>query len=254
MKKAIVLTALMALLIPSLSHADVVNFNVGFFFPRANSNNPDSLWQIEFENMDFTKSDFNATNFGFAYEYFLSNNFSLMLSVDGYSRQRLGQYEGYVSEEIDQEIWAFDYGEGFPVTHVFSVSVTPIQLSFKMAPLGRTGRVIPYLGGGIGVYLWNVRLQGEMIDFNDAELFYDPGLDEDVWGYYVYQVDAREQSRLTLGYHAFAGFMVPVANRISLDIGFKYSIVTGALTEGFEGFPDFDLGGYTVILGMNYWF
>ena len=254
MKKAIVLSALLVLLAPGLIFADIVNFNVGFFFPRADANNPDSLWQIEFENMDFAKSDFNSTNFGFAYEYFITNNFSLVLGVDGYNRQSLGTYDGYVSEEIDSEIWAFDYGEGFPVSHVFSVSVTPIQLSVKLAPLGRAASFIPYIGGGIGLYLWNVRLQGELIDFNEAELFYDPNIDQDVTGYLTYQVDAREESRLSLGYHAFAGIMVPVANRISIDAAFKYTIVTGGFTEGFVGFPDFDLGGYTIVIGMNYWF
>jgi opacity protein-like surface antigen len=204
--------------------------------------------------MDFTKSAFNSTNFGFSYEYFVSNNFSIVLGVDGYNRQKVGTYEGFISEEIDNEIWAFDYGEGFPISHVFAVSITPIQLSLKLAPLGRSGRFIPYIGGGVGLYLWNVRLQGEMIDFNDAELFYDPNLDEDVWGYYVYEVDAREDSRLSVGYHAFGGIMVPIANRISLDVAFKYSIVTAAFTEGFVGFPDFDLGGYTIVIGMNYWF
>jgi opacity protein-like surface antigen len=254
MKKAIVIAALMVFMVPGAIFADVVNFNIGFFFPRAGANNPDSLWQIEFDNMDFTKNNFNATNFGFSYEYFLTNNFSIMLGVDGYNRQRLGSYEGFVSEEIDGDLWAFDYGEGFPVTHVFSVSITPIQMSIKLAPLGRTGRFIPYVGGGIGLYLWTVRLQGEMIDFDDAELFYDPGIDEDVWGYFTYEVDAREENRLSVGYHAFAGFMIPIANRISLDLAVKYSLVSGSFQEGFTGFPDFDLGGYTFILGMNYWF
>lgn len=254
MKKAIVLAALLICLVPSLTFADVVNFNVGFFFPRANANDPDSLWQIEFDNMDFAKSDFQATNFGFAYEYFLSNNFSLMLGVDGYNRQRLGVYEGLVSEEVDGDIWAFDYGDGFPISHVFSVSITPIQASIKLAPMGRANRFIPYIGGGVGIYLWSARIQGEMVDFNETELFYDPNLDQDVYGNLVYQVDAREESRLSIGYHAFAGFMVPIANRISVDLGFKYTIVTGSMNDGFVGFPNFDLGGYTIILGMNYWF
>jgi opacity protein-like surface antigen len=250
MKKIIILSALALLLIPSTSFADLISFRVGYFIPAATSD----LWVTEFENMSFEKSDFQGANFLFSYEYFISNEVSFMLSVDGYSKQKRGHYIDYVGEDIDFEYYAFDYGEGYLIEHAFSVSITPIQASLKFTPLGRKGKFIPYVGGGGGIYLWTVRLYGEMIDFSAPELFYDPNIDEYVYGWPVFEVDARDEGKIAFGYHVFGGFMIPIANRMSVDVEFKYNKLTGNLTEGFEGFEPFDLGGYQVTLGINYWF
>jgi len=250
MKKNLILSMIFFLLFPCLVFSDIVTFRVGFFIPRAQSD----LWDIEFENMDFTKNDFMATSFGFSYEYFLSREISIALSVDGYTRKKVGIYDGYVGETIEDYDYAFDYGEGFAISHVFDVSITPIQASLKLTPMGRGGKFTPYIGGGAGIYLWNVRLQGEMIDFSTSEEFYDPSINADVIGYPIYLTDAREENKITIGFHAFGGIMVPVANRISIEAEFKYNFLKGTFTEGFEGFEDFDLSGYQISIGLNYWF
>lgn len=250
MKKIIILFAALLILAPGLIFADIVSFRAGYFFPKAESD----LWQIEFENMDFTSADYQASTFGFSYEYFLSREISLILGVEGFTKQKMGTYVGYVSEQIGGDYWAFDYGQGFAISHVFSVSSTPFQVGLKLTPMGRRGKFIPYLGGGVGIYLWSVRLQGEMIDFSDSELFHDFNINQDVIGYYVYQTDAREENKITLGFHGFGGIMIPVGNRISIDISFKYIIVKGRFTEAFQGFENFDLSGSQGSIGINYWF
>ncbi|MBU1185273.1 MAG: outer membrane beta-barrel protein [Acidobacteria bacterium] len=250
MKKLFILLAALMIMVPQVVQADLVSFRVGYYIPRAESD----LWATEFENMDFIKSDFQASVFSFAYEHFFTNEFSLVIGVEGYTKQKLGSYRDFISEEISGEVWAFDYGQGFPISHVLSVSSTPVQASLKIMPLGRRGKFLPYLGGGVGIYLWSVRLQGEMIDFSDAEIFYDPGIDEDVIGCYVYQTDAREENKIALGYHGFAGVMVPIGNRISIDAQFKYMLVKGNLSDAFQGFEPFDLTGYQIVIGINYWF
>lgn len=243
------LTALI-LLIPALSYGDVVTFKAGLFFPRANSD----LWKIEFENMDFEKSHFQDSSFGFSYEYFLSKELSLMLSIDGYTKQKAGTYKLYVGDRIGGEDYAFDYGQGFAISHIFSVSVTPIQGSLKLTPLGRRLKVIPFIGGGAGLYLWNIRLQGDMIDFSEEVEFYDTSLDEYVIGYPIYTADAREENKFKIGFHALAGLMIPVASRISLEAEFKYNFLKGSISDAFEGFEPFDLSSFQFSIGLNYWF
>jgi len=230
--------------------ADVVSFRIGYFVPAAKSD----LWQTEFNQMSFTKSDFSTSGFVFSYEYFLSREISISISVDSYTKQKMGEYMDYVGETIDYEDWAFDYGEGWAILHNYSVSITPIQASLKLTPLGRRAKFIPYIGGGVGIYLWGVKMFGDLVDFNEYEIFYDPNIDDYVAGYSVYTVDAREEGKIAFGYHAFAGFMIPIANRISLDASFKYSVAKGNLTEAFEGFEPFDLSGYQISVGINYWF
>lgn len=250
MKKYLIVFAALIFFIPSIALADMVSFRVGFFFPQAKSD----LWDIEFENMNFQRSDFQNSSFGFSYEYFFSRELSFMFSIDGYTKQKTGSYVGYVQELIDNYDYAFNFGEGQPISHVFSVSVTPIQASLKLTPLGRKMRVIPYVGGGVGLYLWNVRLQGEMIDFDQPEEFEVIETGEIVWGWPVFLTDAREESKLKIGFHAFGGLMIPIASRISAEAEFKYNFVRGTFTEAFEGFEAFDLSGYQISIGLNYWF
>ena len=253
MKKILIFLTMLGLFVPSFIYADAVSFRVGYFFPKAGSD----LWEIEFENMDFTKTDYMGSSFGFVYEYFISPQLSLVFGVDGYNRKKVGAYMDLIGDEVDGEAFAFDYGEGFGISHVFSVSNTPIQLSLKLAPMGRKGKIIPYVGGGVGLYVWSVRLQGDMVDFSPFEEFYDVDLDEFVIGYPIYTVDAREDSKFGLGFQAFGGFMVPVANRISVEAEFKYNFLKAKWSEdnyGFQGFDTFDLSGYQISVGINYWF
>ncbi|MDH4217489.1 MAG: hypothetical protein OEY18_03915 [Candidatus Aminicenantes bacterium] len=248
MKKTLIFLTAVLVLVPGFMFSDVVTFKVGYFFPRADSD----LWQDEFDNMMFTKTGFQDSNFGFGYEYFLSNQLSVVFNVEGYSKNKLGQYENFVGiEDVDGD-WAYptDFVPDFIPTHTFSVSITPIQLSLKIAPLGRRQKIIPYVGGGAGLYIWNVRMWGDLVDLSD------PWVDQD-WDveiYPIYPVDAREENKLKVGFHAFGGIMVPVANKISFEAEFKYNFAKGELTEAFEGFEPFDLSGYQISVGLNYWF
>jgi hypothetical protein len=104
----------------------------------------------------------------------------------------------------------------------------------------------------VGVYLWSVRLFGDVIDFNDERYYDYEG--EDVPYYPIYTYDAREENQLKIGFQGFAGIMVPLANRISLEAEFKYNFAMVDFTESFVGFERFDLSGYQISIGMNYWF
>jgi opacity protein-like surface antigen len=130
------------------------------------------------------------------------------------------------------------------------VTITPFQLSVKIAPLGRKQKIIPYIGGGVGVYLWSVRLFGDVVDFSDE--WFDSEFEVDI--YPIFSTDAREENKLKVGFQGFAGIMIPLANRLSLEAEFKYNYAMADFTEGFEGFERFDLSGYQISIGMNYWF
>lgn len=250
MKKYFIIGVALILLMPVYVFSDMVVFKIGYFIPRAQSD----LWEIEFENMDFSRSDFQNTNFCFSYEYFINKQLSFSLGIDSYSNKESGFYEGYVAETIGGIDYAFDYGQGRGVSHVFSVSVTPLQGSLKLTPLGRGRKFSPFIGGGVGLYLWHARLYGEMIDFSNEVEFYDPNIDEYVFGYEVYSTDAREENKFSVGYHVFGGLMWPLANRLGLEVEFKYNQVQGKFTKAFQGFEPFDLSGYQISLGLDYWF
>jgi len=249
MKKCLILSLSLILLAPSLAFSDIFTFKGGYLQLQMKSD----LWDTEFENMRLGKKDYYDTSFGLGYEYFINRQVSFVLSVEWYDKAETGIYKNFVGDTIDGDDYAFDYGEGFAIEHVFSVSIVPIQASLKLMPHRRAGTIIPYIGGGIGLYLWNVRIQGENVDPNEWEWFYDPGLDEDVKGYTIYPANA-EESRISVGFHAFAGIMVPLVRQVTLDIEAKYNYAEGTLKDSFQGFKPFDLSGFQVTAGLSLWF
>jgi opacity protein-like surface antigen len=252
MKKTVGLVAILVLLLPSLGLSGALSFRLGYFIPRAQSD----LWQIEFDNMDFQKSDFQNTTLGIYYEHFLTRELSVIAGIEGYSQTRLGYYVDFVGYSFDEGNFAFPadlYRGEFTPSHNFSVSVTPVQVSLKLTPLGRRSGFIPYLGGGISLYIWSVKLIGDMVDMTDEWIYEDPDLG-DVTIYGIYYAQARAENRFNIGFQAFAGFMIPIARRLALEAEFKYNYGKGSLGEAFPDFESFDLGGYQISLGANYWF
>ena len=249
MKKSLILSLAFILLAPSLALADIFTFKGGYFYPQMKSD----LWNQEFENMNYTKKTYEDKIFSLAYEYFINRQVSFILSVDWYSKGKSGIFKNFVGETIDGEDYAFDYGEGFEIEHVFSVSIVPIQASLKLMPFRRGGIIIPYIGGGLGLYIWSVRIQGENVNPNQWEWFYDPNIDADVPGYIIFWANA-EESRISIGYHAFAGIMLPLVRRVTLDIEAKYHFAEGTLKKSFQGYEPFDLSGFQVYAGLNFWF
>jgi len=265
MNKKILATLAAVLLVTGLAGAHTFSLKANYFVPNGPSLSgfPDSLWQIEYQNMNFRKSGFQGMSFNFAYEYFMTNELSLEFSVDAfYSKTEYGDYWDYLGFEYDSEWWAVpaDYDSymdlnTFYTGHSLKVTITPVQLSLKFAPFGRRGRIIPYVGAGVGAYFWNVVMRGDMIDFND-EYVYESTTGYDLPVYPIYNVDARESenfAKVSFGYHVLGGIMIALGRNMTLDVGAKYNIAKGRMTEGFEGFDRFDLGGFQVSVGVNFW-
>jgi hypothetical protein len=257
MKKLTVIAAGLLLLVPALAFSDTFSLRMGYFMPGASSNvltHPDSLWAIEFDQMSFNKSKFQGSMLGFSYEYFVNKNVSLAFTLDSYTKNRPGYYVDYGQFDIDEGAFAFpyEYYDGYIIEHAFSVSSTPLQVSLKFLPLGRKTRIIPFVGGGAGLYFWSVRLQGEMVDFSDPWVYTDDVLG-DIDVYPVNQVYGKERGR-TFGYHAFAGFQIPVGFRATIEAEARYHWAKAKFDEWFLGFEDFDLGGLAITLGFSFWF
>jgi hypothetical protein len=263
MKKYILAGLAVLLAVGSMGYANIMTIQMSYFVPRAQSGAQyaDSLWTVEFENMNFKKTSFENASFGLGYEIILTNQFSLVLGLDTYSKNMTGYYKDYVGHGILGQYWAFPndvyvFGPA-PLQHNFSVSITPIQASIKITPFGRRHTVIPYVGGGVALYFSRVRLRGDMVDFSDPYVYTDAFVSE-AEIYPVYYVDAWEEGstfgKVSFGWQVFGGFMVPVTNRFSIDAGFKYANSRVNLGESFLGFGPFDLGSYQVSLGVNYWF
>ncbi len=258
MKRILILALAITVLYPAFATADIFTLKGGYYLPKAGGG-MDSLWQIEFDQMTFKKSDMNAGILGVGYEYFLSKQLSLELSVETYSKTKAGIYRDYVGYAFDEGDFAFPfefYDGDFDIQHRMKVRITPLQLSLKLLPMGRQGRIIPYVGGGVGLYFWNVGIRGEIVDFADDTWVYD---DPDLGAVQIYPInlsDTFEGGRVSVGYHAMGGLMVPIGNRVTISAEFRANFAKGKWKSdsAFFDFEDFDLGGYALTAGFNYWF
>jgi hypothetical protein len=171
MKRALVPLALMLLALTAVpAAADLASLRLSFNIPSMRSD----FWTTEFDQMTLSRQGFQEASFGLSYELFLSRHFSLVLGVDTFSRHKGGFYRDYVAYSFDNGEFAFPnsfYGDYVP-SHKVRYSVTPIQLSIKLTPLGRTAGLIPYLGAGVGLYFFNLRREGDLIDFSDDSFVY----------------------------------------------------------------------------------
>lgn len=254
MKKKIFLAFTAGLLLAGAASADIATMRVNYFVPRLIGD----FWGTEFENMTLNKSNFQNTSFGFQYETFLTRGFSLVLGADIFKRSKAGFYQDWVGYSLDDGDFAFPAGEfrgDFDLSHSVTLSAAPIQASIKCMPLGRHGVVIPYVGGGVHAMLWNVKMQGDLVDFSDEYVY------EDEYGqvsvYPTYFVDARESDglgRISFGWQAFGGLMIPLGNRTTIDVGGQYFSCPAEFENAFKGFEAIDLGGFQLSVGLNYWF
>ncbi len=269
MKKIILLAAALIILIPAVARPDTMTFRIGYYTPNATTDSwlaghPNSLLGIEFYNMTFPPSDFRGAIMGGGYEWFLTPQFSLALSVDFFSRENGGYYRDYVGIALDNTDFQGDYAfpaqyyyGDFEVLHTLHISMTPIQLSLKVAPLGRKHRIIPYFGGGGGLYFLHAHIYGSIVDFSQGALVSDPEVPE-AGEFYIYPLAYADlhETQAVFGAHAFGGLMFPIGYRMTLEAEGRYHWASANFNGAFPAseFGKFDMSGWSISLGFNYWF
>jgi len=258
MKKLTVLAAGLLFLVP-WAFSDSISVRGGYFMPRALTNSylnahPDSLWTIELDQMSFAPKDYRGGIVGFAYDYFVSKNASLSLSLDSYNKSQVGFYNDWVLNTLNEGDFAFpfDLYFGDDIVHSFRVTSTPLELSLKFLPLGRRTKLIPYVGGGATLAFWSVRMFGDMVNFSDPWIYPDSVLG-DVTIYPVESVVSRERGT-AFGWHAFGGIQVPFGYRATIEAEARYHAAKAGLHNLFEGFEPLELGGLALTVGLSYWF
>ena len=267
MKKLTVIAAGLLLLIPSLAFSDSITLRLGYYFPKALSdsyliNHQNSLWAIEFDNMSFLPKDYRGGTVGLGYDYFLSKNISLALSVDAYNKSNVGVYRDWAVNTLAEGDFAFpfEFFDGGSIIHSFRVTITPVELSLKFLPLGRRARIIPYVGGGASMVFYGVHMFGDMINFNPVDANGDPieyfYTDPELGDVVIYPVEpvASRDNGTAFGWHAFGGIQFPIGYRATIEAEARYRSAKGRFNGLFQGFDDFELGGLALTAGISYWF
>lgn len=196
-----------------------VNFKIGAFQPIQESD----LWEVNLDNLAYTKGDLLDVYLGLEAEFPMGRYFTFSLEL-GHYRQDI--YTMYKDAE---------YLDGTPIYQDFFLKITSLEADFKIYPIGTRQLFNPYFGGGVGLYAWKYLQGGEFVDWVTDE---------------VYEGEAYNDA-VSPGFNVKAGFVYRFKRNMGVSFEGRYAFVKGDLGSLFEGFEKFDLSGWTVSMGLN---
>jgi hypothetical protein len=172
----------------------------------------------------FDMKDFRGATAGGEYLVQLGDFFDAGLGVGIYSRTSPAIFDRIThpnGDEIEQDL---------------KLRVIPITATFRFLPLGHHDAIVPYIGGGVGIYRWRYEEVGEFVDFDD-----------------IIFPDSFVARGTTVGPVILGGVRFPVGSRGSGFGGeIRYQGGKGDLpvNQGFAG-RKIDLGGINYLFTVN---
>ena len=210
-------------------NAQSINLKLGLFYPSMSRDS--DLWDINFENLALSRQDMASEYFGIEYEHFFGKNFSLSLEGGIYSKTVYTMYKDY------------EFEDGSPIEQDISLRIFSFEIDFKIYPVGHKKNFCPFFGVGAGMYNWKYVQGGDFIIFDDEG---DGGyVEEDVEAY---------TSAYTPGFNARAGFVFKFQKSFGLSFEARYLQLKGTLSSLFEDFNKLDLSGFSLNIGLNFYF
>lgn len=199
-----------------------MNLKIGLFVPRLQSD----LWDINLENLAFSKSDMMNAYYGAEFEVYLNRYTSFSVEIGSYTRTIYSQYRDYT------------FQNGDPVFQNISLRLTPIEANFKVYPLGHRYMVFPFFGAGAGLYAWTYQQWGDFINFQDDSI----------------NNGSAETKTFSIGFNGRLGLVFRFHSRLALALEGKYQYLKGRLSGYFQDFDLLDLGGFTANFSLNIYF
>jgi hypothetical protein len=198
----------------------------GYAQPAGDS---DVFEQNELE-LTFEKDDLNSFAFSVGYDHFLGDYVNLGGSVSF--------LEGD-TDAIDRD---FEFDDGTPIFRTIRLQVIPLEASVKFLPAGRDAGIIPYIGGGAGIYFW------EYEEFGDFVI--NRNTNPEIISGTAFSDGADP------GFHVEGGVYIPFGHSVAFAAEGKYWKAEGDLDpEGFDPlFEPLDLSGFQITGGVSFWF
>lgn len=200
----------------------------GFAAPRASS----QIFDFTREQLTLEKSDFNSTAWGADLAIRVADRADIVLGV-GLTYSRTGsEFRDFV--DLDD----------LPIQQTTKFVRVPTTLSLKWY-LGDRGRSVgrfawipasfsPYVGAGGGVLWYEFEQEGDFVDIETLDIFFD----------------IIESSGTTGTGHVFLGSDLSLSPRFALTGEGRYSFGNVRMDQDFIGFDNIDLSGFQVTLGI----
>jgi len=204
------------------AQADSFTVRLGYLSPRGDSR----LWAENVATFDYVVNDFNWLFGGAEFDLELNEFVDLAIGVDGYSRSVVSRYRDFVRDD------------GTEILQDVSLRVAPITFGVRFFPAGKFHVLLPYVSGGLGLYPFEYREEGEFIDLDTAEIFgatyYDSGLGT--------------------GVYAAAGLEASLTHGVFLFGEYRRHFASAGHRGDFGSYGDFDLDASQLSLGFSFRF
>ncbi|MBI3400112.1 MAG: hypothetical protein HY048_01725 [Acidobacteria bacterium] len=219
--------------VPSVASAQQwVSIYVGGFTPRSADARGDTVNgqsnDVLVSNLDFLAfnlKDFNGPTVGGEYLVGLGDRFEGGLGIGIYSRTVPTVYTNFVNKN------------GSEITQDLKLRIVPFTATVRFLPIGRRNGIVPYIGGGVGVFNWRYTETGQFLA-NDNSIFS---------GNFVGSGSAR-------GPVVLGGVKVPIGSwSAGGEIRYQSAAATLPADQGFAG-TKIDLGGFNYLLTINFRF
>ena len=202
-----------------------INFYAGGFVPRGlDARGSDDVLFRNGNFLLFDLKDFNGVTAGGEYLVRLGDFLDAGLGVGIYSRTSPAIYRDFThpgGAEIEQDL---------------KLRVIPVAATIRFLPLGHHDAIVPYVGGGVGIYRWRYAESGEFLDTGN-NIFRDSFVASDT----------------TVGPVVLGGVRIPVGSKGSGFGGeIRYHGGKADLPPAlkFAG-PKLDLGGFNYLFTIN---
>jgi len=171
-------------------------------------------------------SDFSHVTLGAEWLVGLGNNFEGSLGLGFYSRTVPTSYATLVNQD------------GSEVAQDLKLRIVPFTATVRFLPLGRRNGIVPYIGGGVGVFAWRYSETGQFVDTSDRTT--------------VFQANFVGSGSAT-GPVILGGVRVPAGDWV-VGGEIRYQSAKGNLSTDDFIAPHIDLTGYNFLFTVGYRF
>ncbi len=200
--------------------------NDQLFVPRSDGDDHD--------NPDHGLLNFNAPGISFDFGYGVTSRLDMRVGVDYAMSLNESELRHYIGQD----------GQSFRQRTELSQTDVRGELVLALAPRGRAigqyvwipGRVVPYVGAGLGFVRHNLQQAGEFVD--------EIGYFEDTFG----------SKGWGTGMHLFGGVDIRITRHAILNVEVRHVEAGADLSDDFAGFDPVDLGGLRIGAGVRFVF
>lgn len=180
------------------------------------------------DSLFFDVGDFRGFTFGGEYIYRFSPFLEAAGGIGYYSRSVPSIYNDLVDandNEIGQDL---------------KLRIVPITATVRFLPLGDDSPIEPYVGGGVGFFLWKYREVGEFVDLDTFDIFEGD----------------FEASGTAVGPVVLGGVRFPVADTVSAGGELRWQRALGDTTPAESNLlgDKIDLGGWSAAFTLHFRF